>query len=253
MKSKFAGNNTLVAVVPSRRDWNLIRAQGWYRIPVRFAPPMVKDGTIQYIAFYFPSVFGEEKQRIQWYSPVTSLVVRKRSELFPDEPQHKHAHWEYYVVGCADLRHLPHIIPSRKPRRLLFIPTTIQKLLTAPEINYLFNDSPLEDMLWLQLLEAGIPSERQYEVTVGQGRYKLDFAVFCKDRNLAIECDGDAHHMGRSAVERDKKRSNTLNSRGWSVLHFTTKELTTNMPGTMQVIRDTIAQYGGIWYKEDAA
>jgi very-short-patch-repair endonuclease len=155
-------------------------------------------------------------------------VVRKRSELFPDEPRHKHAHWDYYVVGCADLRHLPHIIPSRKPRRLLFISTTIQKLLTAPEINYLFNDSPLEDMLWLQLLEGGIPSERQYEVSVGQGRYKLDFAVFCKDRNLAIECDGDAHHMRRSAVERDKRRSNSHHRAGVGrCLHFTTNALTT--------------------------
>jgi very-short-patch-repair endonuclease len=59
--------------------------------------------------------------------------------------------------------------------------------------------------------------------------------------------------MRRSAVERDKKRSNALQSKGWTVLHFTTKELTTNMPGTMQLIRGTIAQYGGVWYKEDAA
>jgi hypothetical protein len=29
--------------------------------------------------------------------------------------------------------------------------------------------------------------------------------------------------------------------------------LAPNMPGTMQLIRDTIAQYGGVWYKEDAA
>jgi very-short-patch-repair endonuclease len=100
------------------------------------------------------------------------------------------------------------------------------------------------DVFGLAAAGGGIPSKSQYEVTVCQGRYKLDFAVFCKDHNLAIECDGDAHHMRRSAVERDKKRSNTLNSRGWSVLHFTTKELTTNMPATMQIIRDAIAQYG---------
>jgi hypothetical protein len=43
-------NDTLVALVPSRRDWDLILTQGWYRIPVRFAPPMVKDGSVQYIA-----------------------------------------------------------------------------------------------------------------------------------------------------------------------------------------------------------
>lgn len=107
---KSIANNTLVAIVPSRRDWDLIRTQDWYRIPVRLAPPMVKDSTIEYIAFYFPSVFGEEKQR-----------------------------------------------------------------------------------------------------------------------------------------------SNSLNSRGWSVLHFTTKELTTNIPSTIQVILDAIAQYGGSWYEEEAA
>lgn len=105
-------NNTLVALVPSRRGWDLVRTQGWYRIPVCFGPPMVKDGTIEHIAFYFPSVFGEEKHRVQWYSPVTGLEVRKRVELFANEPTHKHAHWDYYVVRCAGLRHLPHIIHS---------------------------------------------------------------------------------------------------------------------------------------------
>jgi hypothetical protein len=73
------------------------------------------------------------------------------------------------------------------------------------------------------------------------------FAVFCKDRNLAIECDGDEHHMRRSAVERDKKRSNVLQSRGWSTLHFTTSALRNDMPGTMNVIRESIAHYGGLW------
>ncbi|MBK9599079.1 MAG: hypothetical protein IPO60_12375 [Flavobacteriales bacterium] len=37
-------NTALVAIVPSRRDWELVRTQGWYRIPVRTAPEMVKEG-----------------------------------------------------------------------------------------------------------------------------------------------------------------------------------------------------------------
>ncbi len=252
--SEFArNNNTLVALVPSMKDWDIIRTQGWYRIPVRFAPPMVKEGTIEYIAFYFPGAFGDERQIVRWFAPVSSLLMRKRVELFPNEPGHKHAAWDYYVVGCKELRPLPNAIPSRKARRILFIPTTLEKLLTAPEINYLFNDSPLEDLLWKGLLEAGIPSERQYQVTVGNGRYKLDFAVFCKDRNLAIECDGDEHHMRRSAVERDKQRSNALQSRGWSILHFTTAALRQDLAAALGTIRASVASLGGLWHRDEAA
>lgn len=244
-------NTALVAVVPSRRDWDLIRTEGRYRIPVRTAPAMVKDESIKQIAFYFPSEFGEEKQSIRWYAPVEGITVKKRMELLPHEPQHRHADWEYYVVNCPALRPLPNPIFSRKPRRLLFVPTTLAKLLTAPEINFLFNDSPLETMLWNQLMERGIPSERQYEVVVGPSRFKLDFAVFCKDRNIGLECDGDTQHMRRSAVERDKRRSNLLQSMGWSMLHFTTQALTKDMPGTLNVVQESIARYGGLWHPKE--
>jgi very-short-patch-repair endonuclease len=251
MSISAAPNTALVAIVPSRRDWDLIRTEGWYRIPVRTAPQMVKDGSITHIAFYFPSEFGEEKQSIRWYAPVEGITTKKRTELLPVEPQHRHADWVYYVLAFPALRQLPNPIFSRKPRRLLFVPTNLPKLLTAPEINYLFNDSPLETLLWNRLMEQGIPSERQYEVVVGPTRFKLDFAVFCTDRNIGLECDGDTQHMRRSAVERDKRRSNLLQSMGWSMLHFTTQELTRNMPGTLQVIQESIAQYGGIWHPKE--
>ncbi|MBK9149083.1 MAG: DUF559 domain-containing protein, partial [Flavobacteriales bacterium] len=64
----------------------------------------------------------------------------------------------------------------------------------------------------------------------------------------ALECDGDAVHMRRSAVERDKRRSNILQSLGWSTLQFTTRELTTNMDHTLSVVQESIARYGGLWH-----
>ncbi len=248
MRGSNRSNTALVAVVPSRRDWNMVRALGWYRIPVRTAPAMVKDGSITHLAFYFPSEFGEEKQSIRWYAPVEGITLKKRLELMPDEPQHRNADQEYYVLAVPGLRPLPNPIFSRKPRRLLFVPTTLAKLMTAPEINFLFNDSPLENLLWTRLMEVGIPSERQYEVVAGPARFKLDFAVFCKDRSIGLECDGDTTHMRRSAVENDKRRSNLLQSLGWSMLHFTTKEITTNMEATLSVVQDSIVQYGGLWH-----
>ena len=55
--------------------------------------------------------------------------------------------------------------------------------------------------MWAELLRAGIPAERQNDITVGPLRVKLDFAVFCKERNVDIECGGDRYHMSPEAVE----------------------------------------------------
>ncbi|MBL0127667.1 MAG: DUF559 domain-containing protein [Flavobacteriales bacterium] len=192
--------------------------------------------------------FGAEACTVRWYAPISSLVIRKRKEILPGQPDHPNADTDYYVVGCKDLQELPRVIPSRKPRRLLFIPTTLEKLLTAPEINFLFSESPLEELMWAELLRAGIPAERQYDITVGRRSlprppsrgFKLDFAVFCKERNIDIECDGDTYHMAPEAVERDKRRSNALTSHGWADLRFTTTQLTTGMPATMSLVSDTI-------------
>ena len=170
----------------------------------------------------------------------------QRSEILPAQPNHPNADKDYYVVGCKDLQELPRVVPSRKPRRLLFIPTTLEKLLTAPEINFLFSESPLEELMWAELLRASIPAERQHDITVGRLRFKLDFAVFCKERNIDIECDGDKYHMSPEAVERDKRRSNALTSHGWADLRFTTTQLTTEMPATMSLVGETINRYGGL-------
>lgn len=237
--------------MPSIADWHLARERGIYRIPVRSAPELIRAGRLTHIAFYFPKAFGVEGCTVRWYAPVSSLLIRKRREILPDQPEDPKANTDYFVVGCKGLQELPRVIPSRKPRRLLFIPTTMEKLFSAPEINFLFNDSPLEELMWEELLRAGIPAERQYDVTVGQLRFKLDFAVFCKERNVDIECDGDRYHMTPQAVERDKRRSNALTSRGWADLHFTTAALTSSMQTTMSFVSETINRYGGLQAPND--
>jgi very-short-patch-repair endonuclease len=244
-------NTVLVALLPTVADWTLVRDKGIYRIPVRTAPKSVSEGTLTHIAFYFPMAFGAEACTIRWYAPINSLVIRKRREVLPDQPMHPNADSDYFIVGCRGLQELPRVIPSRKPRRLLFIPTTMKKLLSAPEINFLFSDSPLEELLWTELLRAGIPSERQFDITVGPQRFKLDFAVFCKECNIDIECDGDKYHMSPDAVERDKRRSNALTSHGWADLRFTTTQLTTGMAATMSLVSDTINRYGGLQDPDD--
>ncbi|MBK9196680.1 MAG: DUF559 domain-containing protein [Flavobacteriales bacterium] len=239
-------NTVLVAYVPTPKDFAIARLQGWYRIPVDHAPNMLRRGKLTHIAFYHPAAFGEERYTIRWYSPVTSLKVRRRVDILPQESLHPNAQKEYYVVGCAEMRELPSVIRSRRPRRPIFIPTTYRKLQTATDINHLFNDSPLENLLWQELNKADIPTERQFDVRAGDRWFKLDFAVFCKTANLGIECDGDRYHMQPEAVEKDKWRTNLLASVGWHMLQLTSSKLRNEMPLSLSMVRESINRYGGL-------
>ncbi len=47
-------------------------------------------------------------------------------------------------------------MPSRALRRIAFIPTTLQRLLAAREINDLWQRDDPQQRLWLALREAGL-------------------------------------------------------------------------------------------------
>ncbi|MCB0758942.1 MAG: DUF559 domain-containing protein [Flavobacteriales bacterium] len=239
-------NNVLAAYLPSTKDLAIALEHGWYRIPALHAPPIIRDGKATHIAFYQPKAFDDDRYMVRWYAPITGLVIRKRSEILPDEPLHPHATKDYYVVGCAGMQQLAKAIPSKIPRRAIFFPTTLEKLFTATDINHLFNDSHLETLLWNEMLKADVPSERQFDIRAGGQWFKLDFAVFCKTANIDIECDGDTHQRSAGAVEKDKRRSNLLASAGWNVLRFTRSVLRTEMESAMSMVHDTINRYGGL-------
>lgn len=240
-------NTVLVVLINSKTDFEIVKFQNWYRIPVRNAPPIVRNGTVQIIAFYHTKIFEFEKYSIKWYGNVKRISVVKRKELFPEHEQFDpKSENEYYKIEFAPLIELPAPIISMRQRRLLFIPTTEQKFFNATEINHLFNDSPLEDLLWKYFEEKKIPTERQFYISVGSKNYFLDFAIFCKAKNINVECDGDTHHTNKENVQSDKWRSNDLTKAGWSVLRFTTDDLNYRMNDTISVVNDTINKYGGV-------
>ncbi|MEI6122246.1 MAG: hypothetical protein WCQ95_01320 [Bacteroidota bacterium] len=201
-------NDVLVAIMNSKSDFEIARTCNWYRIPVKSAPLIVKNCELRYIAFYHTSVFEEEKFTIKWFAKVTRITVAKRKELLPNLTYDPKANNDYYKIEFEPLCELPKQIISVRHRRLLFVPTTIEKLLSAREINYLFNDSPLEDIIWAKFVEKNITTERQFFLPVSDLKYVLDFAIFCKARNINVECDGDKFHMGKENVQSDKRRSN---------------------------------------------
>ncbi len=51
----------LVAIINNKKDFEIARSQGWYRIPVKKAPKKIKAN---YLAFYLTKIFGEKKWKL---------------------------------------------------------------------------------------------------------------------------------------------------------------------------------------------
>lgn len=125
----------LVAVINRPADLERARQQGWYRIPVRRAPPML---AVSYLAFYQTSSFGDERWAVRYCASVQRVGVALRRELLPDEADHPRAGERYYRFALGPLWALPVPVPSRRLRRVTFIPTTFGQLLHARELTELW-------------------------------------------------------------------------------------------------------------------
>lgn len=245
-------NTVLVALMNSKVDFEIAKNERWYRIPVKSAPPIVRNGKPQLIAFYQTKIFDYEKYQINYYGIVDKITIVKRKELFPSETPNPKSEQEYYKIEFLPLIKLENPIISKRGRLLVFLPTTKEKFFKAKELNHLFNDSHLEDILWERFEEKKIAAERQLYYKAGENNwFVLDFAIFCKTRNINVECDGDKFHLGKELVQKDKNRNNFLESKGWSVLRFTTQDLTKELDKSLNVVCDTINKYGGIQDVED--
>lgn len=91
-----------------------------------------------------------------------------------------------------------------------------------------------------------IEYEREWREYVDRQKfYYLDFAVWCKNGAIDIECDGDAFHMDKDRVHYDKTRNNELESYGWSVLRFTSKHFSEDTAHIEKTIYQTVKEFGG--------
>ena len=138
----------LVAVMKDPRDLEIVRLLGWYRIPLRTSPKVV---TVDYLAFYQTSAFGDEKWRIQYVAPVRGHELTTRAELLRDEVDHPRAREEYYKIQLGSLVPLSKPILAVKWRRITFLYTTGEYLLEAETVNDLVIHSEERKMLWQAL------------------------------------------------------------------------------------------------------
>lgn len=233
----------LVAILKDVRDFHIARDLGWYRIPVKSAPRLIHP---RMLAFYQTKKFGDDRWSIRWYAEVRKIERLTRRELLPKEPAHPRANDEYHCLRLGPLQRRQQPISSRALRRVTFIPTIWRKFQQAEEINDLWNESPLEDVLWSAFKYEGIVAERQFAVSEAKPKYILDFAIACDDGQLDVECDGDTWHLQPDAVRRDKRRNNWLESRGWNVLRFDGQEINQEMPKCLDQVKSVVNGLGGM-------
>jgi len=243
--TRLSDDPALVGIVPRKGLWPIIQDKKWYHIPVKSAPRNVSS--VKYVAFYFPSIFGEKlKYQVVYYAPVIKIDTAKRIKLFPDEPKHHRKDEDYYQIYLGEIEKLPKPIPSRRWRRIVHIPTTLQKLFTAQEINDLYDTSPLEDQMYRALKKGSIYPERQMYIYLDKHTYCLDFCIFCQKANIDLECDGERYHTLPDALAKDRIRNNQLTSFGWHVLRFSSPEIYQHLKNCLSIVKRTINVLKGL-------
>jgi hypothetical protein len=140
----------LVCLLPSPHDLEIARLLGWYRIPLRTAPKVV---TVDRLAFYQPSTFGERGGQIELAAEVRGHELTTRAELLKDEASHPRAGEEYFKIQIGGLEKLPHPIAAGRWKRLTFLYTTGEYLLKAVTLHDLVVNTEERAVLWRSLRE----------------------------------------------------------------------------------------------------
>jgi hypothetical protein len=147
----------LVAFLPSPRDLEIARLLGWYRIPLRTAPKVV---AVDYLAFYQPASFGEgHRWVIEFVAPVLGHELVTRAELLKEQRDHPRAGEEYFKLQLGPLVELPEPLPASSWKRLTFLYTTGERLLSAASIDELSVQNEERQMLWRALRERAMNSQ----------------------------------------------------------------------------------------------
>jgi len=193
-----SSDRVLVAIMNNRRDFEIARDEGWYRIPKKHAPQSATEAVV--LAFYFTKAFGDEKWSVRWYSPVRGHELVRRRDLRPDQPNHPRADEIYYKLQLGPLMQLERPIPSLRWRRITFIETSWDRFTAAEEVNDLYVSGA--DGLFVTLKDAGFYPEREFLVREGGVEYTLDMAIPCREGIVPIST-GDRATPSRSLRDPD--------------------------------------------------
>jgi len=236
-------DETPVLVVVLNDTVDLVRARdlAWYRIPLAHAPRRV---AADYLAFYQTGAFPpDERWAVRWLAPVRSYGIATRRELIPDEPDHPRAGERYHRIDLGALEPLPRPIPSRRLRRITFIPTTLARLLDADEINDLWIKSNAQERLWAALKQADVEAERQYPLREDLPQYVADFALLCVDGQVAVVVEDEP--SSSDALHETMPPDYLLSAGDWLPRRITRAEIVSDPTGCAARLSALMASLGG--------
>ena len=221
--------SVLVVVVNNAEDLRRA-ADGWYRIPQRSAPRRI---AADYLAFYQTGAFREqdEARTVTWYAPTRRYRLQTRAELLPGEADHPRANDYYYKIEIGPLLRLERPIPATSFQRLTFIHTTLDRLLTVPDVVELFRKDDPFDTLWDALREHKLRPLKNRLV----GDQPVDIALRARGGYLGLTCGETGAAV--SPVARSSER--------WEVLRLAAPQIEEDLPGCLRQIGAALIGLGG--------
>lgn len=145
----------LVAILPNKRDFDIARLFGWYRIPLKSAPKVI---SVDYLAFYQTKAFGEgERWQIAYVAEILGHELTRRGDLLRSEINHPRAHEEYFKLQIGPIQRLEKPIPAGDWKRITFFYTTGEQFIDAQTVNDLVIKAQDErEILWHSLRERAL-------------------------------------------------------------------------------------------------
>ena len=241
-KNNSKEKEVLIGVLKNKRDLNILLTENCYRIPLASAP--IKQ--FRYLAFYQPAIFGRQGKCVRYYAKVLNHQIIKRKYLLPEELNYLRVDDYYLYFRVGKIRELFKPIRNTAQRRISFGFTTLNRLLKSKNILQLYDIAPTEQIIGNSLKKAGIKVTPQYNVLIGQKRYRLDFALFCRHGMIAIECDNKKAHSGPCQREKDRIKNIKLKQCGWTVIRLSENSIVSDLKKCVLKIEKTIKKLGGL-------
>jgi hypothetical protein len=234
----------LIVVVKQPADLNRAIQERWYRIPMNRAPSRT---AAEFLAFYQTGAFPlGERYLIRWMAPVRGYFLATRRQLIPEEPDHPRADEQYYKVSLGEPVPLPHPIPSRRLRRITFIPSTLSRLHQAEEINDLWIRSTAQQRLWEALKQAGLDGECQFPLQDDLPSHVADFALFCRASWIAVTISETSREAGELG-ESDEVVAEYLAQAGkWHLFRTSVAEIEQDATACASRLGALVAEMGGL-------
>jgi len=235
-------DQVLVGIVPRVSDFEIANRERWYRIPWSVIESWVTPG---YIAFYFGQAFGGDAGTIRYYAQVHHAEVLKRIDLFPNQPRHPRAHMDYVRVHLDAPEERSEPITSRRQRRVVLLPTTWERFMTAEDLNDLYRGDEEEEVFYGRMVEQDLKPERAYYVRGANAYYLTDYAFHCRSRNLHVDVEQSTVGQRGNSLRLARPDEAIEPPGGWSAMRLSRFDMTRRTEESVRRVRELVDASGG--------